>query len=154
MIRVSPKSALPAARSVAVLLTLGMAGCAEEGPKLVPVAGKVLVDGKPVTFGSIRFVPSGARPSDATIEEDGTFRLRYNNTRDGAVLGTHRVEVHGNEILGPSRVRWHAPPSAASIGTSGITQEITGPVEDLVIELKWGSKKGPYEQTTASGGGT
>lgn len=154
MTQPSTRYAPPALGYLAAILTLGIAGCADDGPKLVPVAGKVLVDGQPVTFGSIRFVPSGARPSDARIEADGTFRLRYNNERDGAVLGMHRVEVHGNEILSPSRVKWHAPPSAASIGTSGITQEITGPVEDLVIELKWGSKKGPYELTSASDGGT
>lgn len=154
MIRLSRTSSLPWLGSLLAILAAGTLGCGDSGPELVPVAGKVLADGQPVTFGTIRFVPSGGRPSDAQIQSDGSFRLRYNGERDGAVLGTHRVEVHGNEILSPSRVKWHAPPSAASIGTSGITQEITGPVEDLVIELKWGKKKGPYEHTTASDGGT
>jgi hypothetical protein len=141
-------------RTVAALgmttMLLVISGCAESGPKLVPVSGKVTIDGKPLTYGYIRFTPTQGRTSDAQLNSDGTFTLRYSGDREGAVLGTHRVEIAANEVLGPSRVKWHAPKQYASIGTSKITQEITGPTKDLTIDLTWGTQQGPFEDNYKS----
>ena len=126
-------------------LLVVISGCGESGPKLVPVSGQVTIDGKPLTYGYIRFTPTKGRTSDAQISSDSTFTLRYSGERDGAVLGNHRVEVAANEVLGPLRIKWHAPKHYASIGTSQLTQEITGPTKDLKIDLTWGSQKGPFE---------
>ncbi len=130
--------------AIATLL-VATSGCADGGPKLVPVSGRVTIDGKPLPYGYIRFIPEQGRASDAQLESDGTFTLRYSGEREGAVLGNHRVEIAANEVLGPSRVKWHAPKQYASIGTSRLTQEITGPTKDITIDLTWGSASGPFE---------
>ena len=56
-------------------------GCAEPGPTLVEVRGKVTYQGKPVTVGTIVCTPqpgSGGlnRPATGKIESDGSFELR------------------------------------------------------------------------------
>lgn len=133
-------------RLLMLCLLVTVAGCGESGPKVVPVAGKVLIDGEPLDYGYIRFVPKQGRASSAELESDGSFELRYSPDKMGAVLGSHRVEVAANETLGPTKVVWHAPKKYASIGTSGLSQDIAGPQEDLVIELDWGGQEGPLEE--------
>lgn len=135
-------------RAATLLLSLLLgcvAGCGDGGPKLYPVSGRVTIDGEPLTYGYIRFVPTEGRPSDAQLASDGTFTLRYQGGREGALAGSHRVEVAANEVLGPSRIKWHAPKHYASIGTSQLSQEVARPTEDLTIDLTWGSQKGPFE---------
>ena len=106
-------------------------------PDRVPVSGQVLIDGKPLTHGEVRFIPDGARASIGTLDEHGRFTLTCFDGSDGAVPGTHRVEVAAAESLNEKEVRWHAPEKYASFETSGLTVEITGPTDDLVIKLIW-----------------
>ena len=133
---------LVAARSLSYLLLMLVvaAGCSDGRPKRVPVSGQVLIDGEPVRAGSIRFVPEGARPSSSDLDAEGRFTLRCFEKDDGAVLGTHRVEVAAREIEGES-VRWYAPNEYSDFRSSGLAVEITEPTDSLIIELTWGSKK-------------
>jgi hypothetical protein len=132
------------------LLLVGTTGCGPSGPNVVPVSGKVLIDGKPLTYGYVRFLPSGGRASDAEIKSDGTFELRYSGDQKGALVGEHRVEIAASQTLSPTKVKWHAPKKYASIGTSGLTYKVEGPKDDVVLEIKWeGREKGPYEETFA-----
>lgn len=144
MLNVSPIRGI-ATLAMLCAISLFTLGCGESGPKVVPVSGKVIIDGKPLSFGYIRFVPEQGRASDAQIASDGTFSLRYSAERMGAVPGVHRVEVAANEVLSSSRVKWHAPKAYASLGTSDLTQTIEGPTDELVIQLTWGSASGPFE---------
>jgi hypothetical protein len=75
------------------VVLLMVAGCDDGRPTRVPIAGTVLVDGKPLTVGDVKFVPQGARPSAGRIGADGRFRLTCYDGGDGAVLGKHRVQV-------------------------------------------------------------
>ena len=111
-----------------------LTGCSDGNPPRVSVAGTVLVDGQPLTKGSITFVPVGGRPSRGTIGQDGRFELACFHDDDGALLGEHRVSVISRTING-SKVQRHAPSRYANHHTSGIKVEITEPVDDLVIEL-------------------
>ncbi len=126
---------------IALSCTLVATGCSDGLPQRVPVSGKVLIDGKPVTAGSIRFVPEGARPSSADLDSEGRFQLYCFDGEDGAVIGTHRVQVAAREITGDESVRWLAPQKYSDHRASGIVVEITEPVDDLVIELTWDKKK-------------
>jgi hypothetical protein len=82
----------------AVVLT-GCWGCgSSEGGHFVastlPVKGKVLYKGKPLTQGEIVFEPdSGGREAHGSIQSDGTFELSTFAQNDGAVPGVHRVAV-------------------------------------------------------------
>ena len=81
----------------AALLMIGCRG-ASDAPPLVPVNGRVLVDGKAVGQLTVVFTPdnqkgtSGPASVGATTG-DGTFTLTAPGNRPGAVPGFHRVTV-------------------------------------------------------------
>lgn len=116
-------------------------GCGDGRPTRVPVSGRVLIDGKPLTYGAVRFVPPGDRPSGGNLDSEGRFTLMCFTPGDGAVLGTHQVAVSGNEQVSQTRIRWHAPKKYADFNQSGLTQEITGPTDSVLIELSWDGGK-------------
>lgn len=113
------------------------AGCSDGRPVRVTVSGQVLIDGQPLTVGNIKFVPEGARPSSSKIDSEGRFTLTCYDGDDGVVPGKHRAQVSAVEVLGPSKVRWHAPQKYADFRTSELEYEITEPTDDLKIELTW-----------------
>lgn len=132
-------------RAAGVLLAgvvLLAVGC-DSGPKVVPVAGTVLIDGKLLTHGFVQVAPANARPATGKIERDGRFTLTTLTPGDGCAVGTHPVAVIGTESLGPAAQRWHAPKKYAAADSSGLTVTIDGPTSDLKIELTW-SGGGPF----------
>jgi hypothetical protein len=100
----------------------------------VPVSGQVLIDGKPLTFGDLQFVPKGSRPSYGKLDSNGRFKLACYGVDDGVVPGLHRVGISGSEVIQGQTV-WHAPIKYANFRTSGITVQIDGPTDSLSIEL-------------------
>lgn len=126
-------------------LLAGIAGCGDGLPVRVPVSGRVLIDGKPLAYGTIRFIPAGQRASRGTIDSSGRFALSCYTQNDGAVLGKHSVEVSAGERVKPTLMRWHAPKKYQDQATSGLSQEIAGPTEDLTIELTWAGGK-PFNE--------
>jgi hypothetical protein len=127
---------------VACLLVVAV-GCGDGRPTRVPVSGRVLIDGKPLAKGLVRFVPQGARPSSGKLDESGQFRLTCYDGSDGAVLGKHRVQVTASEILGGEKVVWHAPRKYADFRSSGIEFDVTEPTDEIVIELSWAGEQRP-----------
>jgi hypothetical protein len=126
---------------LAVALCLFVTGCGDARPKRVPVSGTVMIDGAPLTHGSIMFVMSGSRPAAGRIDDHGHFTLTCYEHGDGAVVGKHRVKVTAMEPIDERSNRWHAPKKYADERTSGIEVEITKPVDDLKFELSWDGGK-------------
>jgi len=123
-------------RSTLALGIYVLAAHLSDGPPVrIPVSGQVLIDGKPLTHGEVRFIPDGARASVGTLDEEGRFTLTCYDGSDGAVPGTHQVEVAAAESQSESEVQWQAPEKYASFETSDLTVEITSPTDDLVIGL-------------------
>lgn len=56
-------------------LVFAAAGCGDGRPERVPISGQVLLDGQPLTYGYVRFVPEGARASGGGLDENGRFVL-------------------------------------------------------------------------------
>lgn len=79
-------------RIILCLATVVLAGC-DRGPKLAPVTGKVLYNGKPLEFGSVMFQPPSGQPAVGEIQADGTFTLSTFQLNDGAVVGSHKVRI-------------------------------------------------------------
>ena len=106
------------------------------GPKIVPVSGVVLIDGQPLSYGHVQVLPAGWRPASGRINGDGTFTLTTTTSGDGCAVGTHPVAVLAGESINPETMKWHAPQKYADVSTSNLTVTITGPTNDLKIELK------------------
>lgn len=121
---------------VGLIVVVG-GGCGDGRPTRVPVSGQVLIDGKPLTFGDIMFLPEGGRASQSSINKDGRFTLSCYDTNDGALLGNHQVSITAAEPINSKVMRWRAPKKFANIRTSGLTQQITGPTDSLVINISW-----------------
>ncbi len=69
-------------------------GCGHDGPELGSVSGRFTYQGKPVANASVMFQPvDKGPPSVAATDEDGRYTLLFNNDREGAVLGEHKVYV-------------------------------------------------------------
>jgi hypothetical protein len=130
--------------SIVACTVIALAGCSDGRPTRVPVSGTVLIDGQPLTRGHVKFVPTNGRPSLGKIGEDGKFNLTCFDGSDGAILGTHRVQVSSNRIISNTKIEWFAPSKYADFRTSGIEVVVVEPVEDLPIELTSDGRKMPY----------
>jgi hypothetical protein len=114
---------------------LAVVGCGDGRPTRVRVSGRVLIDNSPLTFGDVKFVPEGARPSSGKLDNEGRFTLTCYDGNDGAVPGLHRVQVAANQVVNRDKVNWLAPIKYANYNTSGITFELNESTDSLVIEL-------------------
>ena len=138
---------------MAFLLVI-VAGCGDGRPKRVPVSGKVLIDGEPLKFGAVMFVPESGRPSSGTLDANGQFALTCYSNNDGALIGKHKVQVFGQETINNTTARIHAPKKYGDLKNSSLSQEISGPTDSVVINLTW---KGnvpdkPYTETAGAAG--
>lgn len=121
---------------ILMLLVASVLGCSDR-PDRVQIQGKVLIDGKPLTYGTVRFVPSDARPASAKLDDEGNFILSTFGENDGIVLGVHQVSVNAGEWIGDNERKWHAPPKYFRYQSSGLSQEITEDTEQVEINLTW-----------------
>ena len=123
-----------------LVCALSSLGCRPKTPNVVPVTGKVLLDGKPLATGSVLTQPGAGRGSKGFIQ-DGAFELSTFAKGDGAVLGTHKVgvvayESHGTGGPEATMGKLLVPERYINPETSGLTIEVTadGPNEP-VLEL-------------------
>jgi predicted small lipoprotein YifL len=130
-------------RTLLVALSVAAsAGCGSKGPVLVPVTGKVVVNGKPAEHAVVVLHP--VSPNDlpkprGTVGADGSFTLTTHTTGDGAPPGEYRVTVEqwlaGTKADDPPSSR--LPPKYAKPETSGLTATVTDAATELkTIEIK------------------
>ena len=82
--------------SCSILLT--SIGCGNDGPELAEVTGVVTVDGQPVAGAVLTFVPTaGGSPSYGGTDNTGNYRLMFTDSKYGAMLGEHEVEIATNK---------------------------------------------------------
>ena len=133
---------------VFITMVASLPACGDGRPRRVPVSGTVLIDGKPLKYGTVRFYTEGGRPATGRLDKQGRFTLGCFEENDGVPTGTHPVTVDAAEALAEDTVRWHAPKKYASQTTSPLTQKIDGPTDSLKIELHWENKRGPFTEKT------
>ena len=69
-------------------------GCGDSGPAIEYVEGTVTMDGKPLKNATVVFVPqSGGRPAAAATDENGHYVLTFTEGRQGAMLGTNKIQI-------------------------------------------------------------
>lgn len=112
------------------------AGCSRgknDRLRVSPVAGKLLINGRPAAKANVYLHPvdrSGARASIrpfAHVEADGSFRLSTYDTFDGAPVGEYYVtvvwpsvvKVDGDDMPGPDWLRGrYSKPEQSGLKTS------------------------------------
>lgn len=129
---------------------LASSGC-DSRPTRVPVAGRVLIDGQPLTTGFVRVIPENDRPATGEIGPDGRFVLTTFEGEDGCVLGTHRVEIIAKQSQGYTAIKWLTPQKYQDATTSGLTITVEKPQENWEIQLSWDGEKPFIEQTFSEG---
>ncbi len=116
-----------------------MVGCGGSAIERFPVSGEVLIDGRPLGSGTIRFVPEEGRPSSAAIQSDGRFELASESvgrTKEiGVAPGHYRVQVASSKIVDDKTIQWNAPAKYADFRTSDLAVVIEKPTNDLRIQL-------------------
>lgn len=139
---------------LSLVLAIGFltsSGCSKE-PKIVPVSGMVTLDGQPLTYGHIQILPAGWRPASGKLDGNGRFTLTTTNVNDGCPIGTHPVVILAGESITPEKTKWHAPSKYADASTSQLTVTITGPIDDLKIELTSDDSMNPSKSPPKEGG--
>ena len=121
---------------LSILILILIAGC-DSRPTRVPVSGKVLIDGEPLKFGAVTFVPDKGRQSSGIIDSNGTFKLTCFEPGDGALIGTHHVQVLAGDAINTTTTKWYAPKKYADRRTSDLVENIQGPTDSIVINLTW-----------------
>lgn len=125
-------------------------GC-DSRPQRVPVAGKVTIDGQPLTSGFVRFVPAHGRTASGELNANGEFKLSTFDDNDGALVGQHQVEIIAVANPTATKVRYLTPTKYQDANTSGVQFNITKPEPNLVIELSWNGET-PLEETRINEG--
>jgi hypothetical protein len=69
-----------------------LCGCTDNGPDRVVVSGAVTYNGKPVSEGTIRFIPQATSqvPTAGATIADGKYKV---DLRGGVPAGTHKVAI-------------------------------------------------------------
>jgi hypothetical protein len=108
---------------------LGCGSSAAQGAATLPVKGKVLFKGKPVTKGRVMFEPEGAgKDAFGDIQPDGSFVSTTYKKDDGAVVGNHRVSISTGDKSIPAKYE--------SLGSSKVEIEVSEGKTDYTIDLK------------------
>ena len=88
---------------VMVVVGLQLAGCGPGGPSTVPVKGKVLHNGQPLSEGTVTFVPETAGQPEpvGSIGADGSYQLATGD-KPGAPVGKYKVVVRASVPSNPN----------------------------------------------------
>lgn len=121
---------------VGLLGLMVSSGCGESGLETAYVSGKVVVNGQPVTAGTIIFTPKAdgnemmaGKPATGYIESDGSFVLSTYGNSDGAVVGSHLVTVRGVESAPEDGEREGA--GAKAVGSTNAIFEVKSGIDNL-----------------------
>ncbi len=118
-------------------------GCGRR-PTLVPVSGRVTLDGRQLEFGSVMIQPAAGPAARSTIGPNGSFTAGTFKPGDGVIVGSATVRVacyeqqrpgakpsDGELALGKSLI----PEKYTQFETSGITVAVEPRMPPLEIEL-------------------
>ena len=125
----------------AVMILVALCGCGGGGNGLAEVTGQVLLDGKPLTVGTVITLPDHGRGAQGAIDSQGRFTLDSGELGSGASVGVHRVAVAAYE--GPAEFNPEGPPRKSLVPrhytnpeTSGLVIDVEpGKVNEVVLEL-------------------
>jgi hypothetical protein len=112
--------------AVSAFLMSALIGCSGSHElETAKVSGLVTLDGKPMTQGTVMFVPEIGRAGSGVIGADGSYQLTTYKPDDGALVGHHKISVaipEGSETRS-ARAIAAIPRRYMSAESSGLTFE-------------------------------
>jgi len=88
-----------------LLVLIALPGCGQKTlskKETFPVQGRLMLDGKPVRYALVRFIPAdeneGTNATGST-DDDGVFKLRTYSGPDGAVPGRYKLELEEYDVV-------------------------------------------------------
>jgi hypothetical protein len=116
-----------------------VAGCGTS-VELVPVLGRVTLDGTPLTTGAVMVQPQAGPAAQALIGDDGSICLGTFAPDDGAIPGRAQVRIvsrqeitpaAGERAFGPSLI----PEKYTRFETSGLEVDVRPGMDSLELSL-------------------
>ncbi len=77
---------------LAFVAVIGCGGGGDDLPDVVPVSGKVTLNGEPLKGAAVTFIGSG-RPCYGATSDDGTYTIKDLNGREGCPVGKYKVII-------------------------------------------------------------
>jgi hypothetical protein len=116
-------------------LVAGTIGCSDKLPRTVRVEGRITYQGKPVTQGSVTFMPtamapgSSAQPATGSVDPDGNYSLRSYREKDGILPGKYSVSVAAYRsyrlpMKPGEKLDYSIPEKYTSPQTSGLSADV------------------------------
>jgi hypothetical protein len=109
-----------------------LAGCGR-GEITIPVTGKVLVDGQPLTVGTVIFTPDAAK-GNASLHEprgkldaNGVYQVYRTKDHPGAAPGWYKISICAQRLADPKDLYSYVsviPTKFAHPDTSGLALEV------------------------------
>lgn len=131
------------------LLAVAAAGCGRGGkqiPHRVAVSGRVRIDGQPLAYGTVQFVPMSPDGHAALgAVQNGSFTMQSAESFPGVVKGSYKVSIvspqpidptnRPSNMFAPEANKSNIPKRYGNIEKSGLTVDVTDPIRDLTFEL-------------------
>lgn len=131
--------------TAALVVLIGLVGCGDGRPTIVPIKGTVTLNGQPAEGVLLGFEPQGIsgyqRPSVATSDSQGQFTVNTYGNGDGLPAGKFIVTAFKRELVGkppegfnsedtaanatPVKYQWTVPRKYSTAVDSGLTVEVT-----------------------------
>ncbi|QDT56528.1 hypothetical protein Pan44_45840 [Caulifigura coniformis] len=127
---------------LSVTLVPVLSGCGSDGPPLGAVTGRVTLDGKPIPGAVLTFVSQadGGSPSYGGTDDDGRYTLMFTNSKSGALVGDHIVQIETTKV-------------SAAEAKELVAQGMSAPPSFVAIPKKY-KKPGALVARVAKGGNT
>jgi hypothetical protein len=130
-----------------VVLACVLTGCHPSGPPLLPVSGKVMKGGQPLSGGAVSFVPDASKGNSyheapvGMIQSDGTYQLTTNG-KPGAPPGWYKVTISTMTPPGPG----DTAPMQMSGNAPRLNTKYSSPtLTDLTAEVTDNPGRGAYD---------
>jgi hypothetical protein len=125
-----------ASACLGICALVAAAGC-DSGPKLIPISGRVSIDGKPLEMGAVTIWVKDYRPSYGVIGKDGRFVLTTHDTGDGCPAGDFPVTVSSEVSSKGDIMTYYIPKRYKDPKQSNLRIQVDQPRDDWEIELTW-----------------
>lgn len=124
-----------------------VSGCSSSTSELVPVSGKVTLDGDPVEAAVVVFEPEGGGPlASGFSDASGWFTLTCGDQGKGARIGMNRVSITKTKLAAAQSaeeeydldeaIQWLVPAKYANNQTSRITVEVKRGMDPVKLDLR------------------